>query len=52
MKEGIGLFIKLYLLYKHEWNTWWAFARKHDIFTSKDNMLFRYGYIINRAFSH
>ena len=23
----------LYLLYKYQWNTRWAFARKHDIFT-------------------
>ena len=28
------------LLYKHQWNTKWPFARKHDIFTREDNMLF------------
>ena len=27
----------LYLLYKHQWNTRWAFARKHDIFTCEKN---------------
>ena len=32
--------IKLILLYKHQWNTRWAFARKHDIFTRENNMLF------------
>ena len=30
--------IILYLLYKHQWNTRWAFARKH-IFTREDNMI-------------
>ena len=28
-----------YLLYKHQWNTRWAFARKLDIFTCENNML-------------
>ena len=28
------------LLYKHQWNTRWAFPRKHDIFTLENNMLF------------
>ena len=32
--------IKLILLYKHQWNTRWAFARKHDIFTRENNVLF------------
>ena len=27
------------LLYKHQWNTWWAFARKLDIFTCENDML-------------
>ena len=27
------------LLYKHQWNTRWAFARKLDIFTCENNML-------------
>ena len=27
------------LLYKQQWNTRWAFACKHDIFTCEDNML-------------
>ena len=27
------------LLYKHQWNTWWAFARKLDIFTCENNTL-------------
>ena len=27
------------LLYKHQWNTRWAFARKHDIFTCENEML-------------
>ena len=26
---------ELALLYKHQWNTRWAFARKHDIFTGE-----------------
>ena len=30
---------ELHLLYKHQWNTRWAFARKLDIFTSEYNML-------------
>ena len=30
---------KLYLLYKHQWNTKWAFPRKLHIFTREDNML-------------
>ena len=41
------------LLYKHQWNTRWAFARKHDIFTREIHMWKYhrcYGYIINRAF--
>ena len=29
----------IYLLYKYQWNTRWAFARKHDIFTCENNML-------------
>ena len=29
----------MYLLYKHQWNTRWAFARKHDIFTSEKSPL-------------
>ena len=32
-----------YLLYKHQWNTKWAFALKHDIFSRKDI------YVIYRA---
>ena len=45
--------IYINLLYKHQWNTRWAFARKHDILTRyfhmwKDHR--RYGYILNRAF--
>ena len=28
------------LLYKHQWNTRWAFTRKHDIFTRENNMSF------------
>ena len=35
------------LLYKHQWNTKWAFARKLHIFTRDDHC--RYGYVINRA---
>ena len=31
---------ELALLYKHQWNTRWAFARKHDIFTRENNMSF------------
>ena len=27
------------LLYKHQWNTKWAFERKLDIFTCENNML-------------
>ena len=27
------LFTYMFLLYKHQWNTRWDFARKHDIFT-------------------
>ena len=45
------------LLYKHRWNTRWAFARKHDIFTRENNMLSSHvkrspllWYIINRVF--
>ena len=47
------------LLYKHQWNTKWAFAWKLDIFTCENNMLSShvkiiyhhcYGYIINHAF--
>ena len=29
------LFTYMFLLYKHQWNTRWDFARKHDIFTSE-----------------
>ena len=37
---GVFTTIKyLYLLYKHQWNTRWAFARKLGIFTSENNML-------------
>ena len=46
----------LNLLYKHRWNTKWAFARKLHIFTVKITGNHhtwryhrRYGYIINRA---
>ena len=34
--EHIGYYI---LLYKHQWNTRWAFVRKLDIFTCENNML-------------
>ena len=39
-----------HLLYKHQWNTRWAFARKHDnyLHTWKDHRC--YGYIITRTF--
>ena len=30
---------KICLLYKHQWNTRWAFSRKLDIFTCENNML-------------
>ena len=46
--------IYINLLYKHQWNTRWAFARKRDIILThyfhmwKDHR--RYGYILNRAF--
>ena len=30
---------ELHLLYKHQWNTKWAFPRKLHIFTREDNML-------------
>ena len=61
MKAGCYLLLMLrgytLLLYKHQWNTRWAFAWKHDIFTRQNIMLFShvknhccYGYIINRAF--
>ena len=30
---------KIHLLYKHQWNTRWAFAWKLDIFTCENNML-------------
>ena len=47
-----------HLSYKHQWNTRWAFAQKHDIFTGENNLLFFhlrkdhyfYGYIINSTF--
>ena len=39
--NAIGINRDNNLLYKHQWNTRWAFAWKHDIF---------YGYIINCAF--
>ena len=29
------------LLYKHRWNTRWAFARKHDIFTRENNHMWK-----------
>ena len=32
--------VKKHLLYKQQWNTRWAFARKDDIFTRENNMLF------------
>ena len=50
------------LLYKQQWNTKWAFARKLDIFTCENNMVKItchlhmwkyhrcYGFIINRTF--
>ena len=39
--QNVREFISYYLLlYKHQWNTRWAFARKHDIFTRENNMLF------------
>ena len=49
----------LFISYKHQWNTRWAFVRKHDIFTHeirtrcylhlwKDHRC--YGYITNRPF--
>ena len=28
------------MLYKHQWNTKWAFMQKHDLFTPENNMLF------------
>ena len=31
---------KTILLYKHQWNTRWAFAHKQDIFTHENNVLF------------
>jgi len=37
------------LLYKHQWNTKWAFPRKLHIFTREVDHR-HYGYIINRAF--
>ena len=30
---------EIILLYKHQWNTRWAFACKHDIFTREDNKI-------------
>ena len=30
---------RIYILYKHQWNTRWVFARKLDIFTCENNML-------------
>ena len=53
---NIGLFTNIFLLHKHQWNTRWAFARKHDIFTCetcyfhmwKDQHC--YGYKINHTF--
>ena len=38
--NAIGINRDNNLLYKHQWNTRWAFARKHDIFTRENNMLF------------
>ena len=35
----VGFSIYVLLLYKHQWNTKWAFARKLDIFTCENNML-------------
>ena len=36
---GISIIEKYGLLYKHQWNTKWAFPRKLHIFTREDNML-------------
>ena len=36
---GIYFMWECYLLYKHQWNTRWAFTRKLDIFTCENNML-------------
>ena len=33
------LWINSYLLYNYQWNTKWAFPRKHDIFTREDSMI-------------
>ena len=30
---------KTFLLYQHQWNARWAFARKHDILTRENNMI-------------
>ena len=38
--DGQNRYIYIYILYEHQWNTRWAFARKHDIFTRENNMLF------------
>ena len=34
------------LLYKHQWNTRWAFTWKHDILTRENNLLFSH---VNRS---
>ena len=60
MKGIFSLGTNQTLLYKHQWNTRWAFAQKFDIFTCKNNMLsknclsevvlyFTGVYIINRT---
>ena len=37
--QTVPLVNKSPLLYKHRWNTRWAFGRKHDIFIRENNML-------------
>ena len=56
-KKQTNDILKGSLLYKHQWNTKWAFPRKLHIFKREDNMLYsrwrdhrRYCYIINRVF--
>ena len=36
---NINQMTRMFLLYKQQWNTRWAFPRKHDIFTRENNML-------------
>ena len=40
MRIAEGNILKSFLLYKHQWNTKWAFTRKYDIFTREDNVIF------------